>query len=141
MEEWIYVVLGFAWIVLSAVIGNKKKKTKENIPSYEFETINPFDQEEEKEFNDFRDFFNKTEINREKNLTEIVPIELKTTPKNQENIHENVKKTFPDKKLTKKIHFEPMEEYLENQDIEERNLFNLRQAIIFSEILRTPYID
>ncbi|MDR2085128.1 MAG: hypothetical protein LBP67_09070 [Bacteroidales bacterium] len=141
MEEWIYLALGFAWIVLSAVLSNKKKNSDKASTTNNKEITKSFKEEIKSVFSDSEDIFYKPEFLEEKNINKTTPSRTKIAPQTEKLSSPNVKILPSEKILTKKIQNEISQNSFDNQNVEEDNHFNLRQAIIFSEILRTPYID
>lgn len=141
MEEWIYLLLGLGWVVISAVVSSKKKKNNKTIRDYSDNSPEVFEDETKTIFEGLEDFFNKTETLGEK-TTYIEPIKGdQNISKIPQNTSQNVKKTTSDRILTKNFQKKSLDNVFENQEVEEEKAFNLREAIIFSEILRTPYID
>ncbi|MCK9303319.1 MAG: hypothetical protein PHU62_01855 [Bacteroidales bacterium] len=132
-ENLIYLLLAIGWVVISAVIGSKKKKQVATAASAPKQTtIN-----DSGTFTTKETFFDKKAALQAKEREKFV----KKTPKKEDFLakkmaqKENFEKNFYD--IEKKCDVYDAD----NQDVTSAEKFNLRQAIIFSEILNPPYIN
>jgi len=141
MEEWIYIVLGIGWVVLSFVLKSRKKKAQNANRNYEEEILIPNEEENESFFGGLESFLDKTEIFEEKNTSIKHNYPIKITPEVDKNTFLNVKNARLEKKIVENEEVFEEHNATEIQDVDNENRFDLRQAVIFSEILRTPYIQ
>ncbi|MDD4141318.1 MAG: hypothetical protein PHR20_00785 [Bacteroidales bacterium] len=123
MEQWIILILGLIWVVATA-IGKARKQAEKTVAAPEKKEL----------FNKEGEFFNKKEQeNRQKTENKSFST-FKKEPQKEGNF---LKKS----ENLKKISEEASEEHSKNQDVEGEADFDLKKAVIFSEILHTPYIN
>ena len=141
MEEWIYIVLGIGWVVLSFVLKSRKKKAQNANRNYDEEILISNEEENEPFFGGLESFLDKTENFEEKNVSIKHNYPIKITPEVDKNTFLNVKNASLEKKIVNNEEVFDEHNTTEIQDVDDEKRFDLRQAVIFSEILRTPYIQ
>lgn len=155
MEDFIYILIGIAWIAYTVYNQGQKQKQKQlqkpgNKP--EDKVTVPTDRKEsilDKKFN-FESLFDLEEINTEYlddpvSRLDVVTEEDETAFFEAENEgvskFEEMLSTEPDSAVEIKVNPEEDKKELQFGCFEEDGSFDVRKAIIYSEILNPPYIN
>jgi hypothetical protein len=137
MEEYFYILAGVAYLAYSFYSASQKKKAKESQREDQPYEAAP---DEDSDF-DIEKLFG---IDNLRQKVETLPYEL--MGEDQAQIIEETKSPIIDEiKPVKKKYAENVqrqtEDLLEEESLEEHERIDLRQAIIYSEILNPPYIQ
>lgn len=143
MEDYIYILAGIAYLAYSFYSASKKKKENEARKAQAYESS-----QEEPVGNSDSDFdieklFGIENLKRE---IEDLPYEMMEVEQEQEQVFEEKQEPVIDEMKPVKMKYtedvKPQTEViLEEESIEEQEQLDLRNAIIYSEILNPPYIQ
>ena len=148
-EDYIYIIIGLVWIVFSIYKGAQKNKARKQTP------VAPESESEEKEPSSiFDSFLNK--LMKEEEQVPYEPVEMHpTTDENTQVVHAENEKIFSYDDLAEESNYLKKTAVYEEQAVTKSTLnqelkthlkqpktkprFDLRKAVIYSEILNRRY--